>query len=291
MSARTRFRVVTAVDESPGARAALAAALAFPWPRGSCARAIVARGAAPSHPDWPVTLWRALDASADAAAATARRDLRRRWPDAEARVVDRAPVDAIIAESRQADAVVLGRHGRLVRLLLGSVSRAVIRRARCACLVARTRPRAIRRLVIGVDGSRHARRAVEFVARLEPPAGGNVTIVRVLESMRVPSLAMMPSRLRARITREFEALEARSVRAAERELRQAAARLRRTGWTVRTLIRRGAPLDELLRVVVGGRGHTLVIGARGAGAIQTLLLGSVAQGAVNRARVPVLVVR
>ena len=48
------------------------------------------------------------------------------------------------------------------------------------------------RIVVGVDGSPHSRRAVAFVARLAPPRGGRVTCVRVIEPMRLPSMPFVP---------------------------------------------------------------------------------------------------
>jgi nucleotide-binding universal stress UspA family protein len=55
-------------------------------------------------------------------------------------------------------------------------------------------------------------------------------------------------------------------------------------------VRRGAPLPELLAAVATARADVLVVGARGASGVERLLLGSVAEGALARARLPVLVV-
>ena len=35
-----------------------------------------------------------------------------------------------------------------------------------------------RRVVLGMDGSAHSRRAVAFLTRMKPPRGGRVTVVR-----------------------------------------------------------------------------------------------------------------
>jgi nucleotide-binding universal stress UspA family protein len=51
------------------------------------------------------------------------------------------------------------------------------------------------------------------------------------------------------------------------------------------------PLPGLVREVNRVRADLLVIGARGVGGAERLLLGSIADGALNRCRVPILLVR
>jgi nucleotide-binding universal stress UspA family protein len=99
----------------------------------------------------------------------------------------------------------------------------------------------------------------------------------------------MPGRVRALLTQEAASLEREHVAAARRQLETARERLERAGWRVRTEVRMGRPLEELL--TASKDADVLVVGARGIGAVERLLLGSVAEGAVSRAPVPVLVVR
>ena len=289
------FRVLVATDGSRDARAAVTATLAFPWPAGTRVQGVVARGRAVRAPDWPPAVWAALDRGLERVTADARRALGRRWPDAEIVIVDRSPVEAVLSQARRlgAGAIVLGwrGHGMFRRLLMGSVSRGVVRRAPCSVLVVRRRPDAIRRFVIGLDGSAKARRAVTFVARLGLPRDGHVTLVRVVEPMREPSTPLLPRSARATLSREVAGVNAERRARARREVAKAAAELQRAGWTVNGLIRLGAPLSELLASVEAVRADLLVVGARGVGELERLLLGSVAEGALNQCPVPVLVVR
>jgi len=290
--ARRRFPVLVATDGSPQARAAVEAATVFPWPRGSTGHGLVARGT-PVLTEASPAVWEALSEVGRAEARRAERQLRRRWPDAEAVVTDAPPVAGILARARQlrARVIVLGSRGlgAVGRLILGSVSRAVVRQAPCAVLVVRGSVHAPRRLLIGVDGSRHARRAVAFVAARTPPRGGEARLLRVVEPVRFPSTALLPSRMRAAVTREAAGLERERVTAARRQLETARARLARAGWRVRIEVRTGRPPEELLAAARGA--DLLVVGARGVGRVERLLVGSVAEGAVARAPVPVLVVR
>jgi nucleotide-binding universal stress UspA family protein len=105
------------------------------------------------------------------------------------------------------------------------------------------------------------------------------------------SLGLLPSPVRAAIGRELAALEAVRTQHLRRELDRAARPLKRAGWTVETEVRPGVPLAELLTAVHATRADVLVLGARGVGGLERLLLGSVAEGALSRPPVSVLVVR
>ena len=298
MARTDRFHVLVAVDGSRAARAALATAVAFPWPRGAGASAVIARrGFAEARVPaaWPPRVRAALDRALARVRDGARRGLRRRWLDAEALVVDRPAAAGILAEAdrARADVIVVGSrgHNAIGRLVLGSVSRDVVRQARVPVLVAKGRPRPVRRLVVALDGSPNARRAARLVARLPAPRGGRVTVVRVVDPVRVPSMGLVPSSVRRAVRAQAAALAARSVQRARREVDAVAARLARGGWAARAIVLAGIPLPALLGVVASDRADVLVLGARGVGGIARLLLGSVAGGALTRAPVPVLVVR
>jgi len=286
--------VVVAVDGARGGRTALALTLAFPWPAGTRVTSVTARRTAATRGRPPYVL-AAVERGVRRVAARARRALAQRWPDAAAVLVDREPVPGILAEARRlrAAAIVVGWHSHSAfrRLLMGDVARGVVRGAPCAVLVAKRRVRDARRIVVGLDGSANARRAVAFVAGLVGARGARVTLVRVVEPLGLPSLGLMPRAVRAPLARELAALTAERRARAARELAPARARLARAGFSVRPLVRTGAPLAELLAAVGAARASLLVVGARGAGGVARLLLGSTAEGALARCPVPVLIVR
>jgi nucleotide-binding universal stress UspA family protein len=284
---------LVATDGSRPAQAAVAATVAFPWPKIASGHGVLAR-AHLHRRGWPQSVTRAIDQSELRAAFAARRALRHRWPEAEVAVVDRPPVDGILAEADRLGArvIVVGArgHGALSRLVLGSVSLGVVRRASAPVLVVKRLFRGAR-LVIGVDGSPHSRQAVTLVGDLGVPDGGAVTLVAVLEPARPVSLGLLPSSVRATIGRELTAFEAERTRDLQRTFDRAASPLERAGWAVETQVRAGVPLVELLAAVHATRADVLVVGARGVGGLERLLLGSVAEGALSRSPVSVLVVR
>jgi nucleotide-binding universal stress UspA family protein len=148
-----------------------------------------------------------------------------------------------------------------------------------------------RRFVVGVDGSAHSRRAAAFLTRLRPPRGGRVTVVRVVEPVRVPSMPLVPAALRAQIAGQADAINRSHLAVARRQVDAAAAVLARVGWRARGVVRPSLPLAELLAAVRAERADARVLGARGAGAVTHFLLGSVAEAAVKQAPVEVLIVK
>jgi len=276
----SKFRILAATDGSPAARAALKTAVAFPWPEPSSARGVVALGG------WSTRLGavraaavRALYAEVD----PAQRLLARRWPGAWVVALHESPADAILSEARRfgAQALAVGwrGHGALHRLIAGSVSRELAARSRIPVLVARHVVAPVRRIVIAFDGSAGGRRALRFAARLEPSRGARAVLASV-----VPPLALPPAAPR------FAEVQRRQAKDAERRTAAAAAQLERAGWRSSVDVRIGAPLETLLEIAGEREGSVLVLGARGTSGLKRLLLGSVAEGALNHSRVPVLIV-
>ena len=290
MARKRELRVLVATDGSRHAQAAIATTLHFPWPAGTRVRAITARKVQAEYRR--SILLTALDRGAEKAAGNARRTLSRRWPDVETEILDESPVDGILGEAErfQADVIVVGwrGHGAVRRLLMGSVSRGVVRGSKCAVLVVRQRQR-IRTIVVGVDGSEAAWRGLAFIGRLVPPRDGRVTLVSAVELLTPPSSGQVPGA--ASIAREVRRQNTMRARAATRDLNRAAAELKRIEWHPRINLVHGEPLRELLGAVAASRAQLLVVGARGTSGVRYLLLGSVAEGALNRSPVAVLVAR
>jgi len=268
-------------------------AVRFPWRGGTRGSAVVAKQVRADYRR--SILLAALDRTSEFTARSASRALRKRWPDGGARVVDASPVDAILTEARRvrADVIVMGwrGHGPVRRLLAGSVSRGVVRGASCAVLVVRRPIRELRHVVVGVDGSDNADRALSFVAGLEPSRGARVTVFRAVDIMHTPSHGLAPAGTRATVTAEVARINEGRRAAARKDLSRAAKTLSSAGWKVDQAVTDGAPLRELLATVSNVGADLLVVGAKGVTGLRHLLLGSVAEGALNRSPVTVLVGR
>jgi nucleotide-binding universal stress UspA family protein len=291
MAAAHECRVIVATDGSNDAHDAVNTVRHFPWPAGTRVRVVVARQIPYQYRR--SILLSALDRSAEIAADHARRALTPRWPDLDVVIVDKEPVAAVLGEAERfrAEVIVVGwrGHGAVRRALMGSVSRGIVRRATCSVLVVRRRQR-VRRLVVGIDqDSPHASRALAFVERLVPPDRGHVTLATAVTLTTPPSrrVALAARGLAQEVTRS----NAKRTQTASKELKRAAAGLNERGWQAKTVLTTGEPLHDLLRAVKAARAHLLVVGAKGTSGVRHLLLGSVAQGALDRSPVPVLIAR
>lgn len=150
---------------------------------------------------------------------------------------------------------------------------------------------AFRRIVLAVDGSPPSDRAVEVCGALAAALGAPVTAVHVdIDPLLVvppvaPTEAMIaPPILTDEALREAE-------RAGEAVLERATAVLRGRGATVTTRRLRGPVGQRLVEVAKEEKADLIVLGSRGHGRLEKLLLGSVSDAVVRHARCSVLVVR
>lgn len=287
------FRVLVASDGSLSATAATVTARCFPWPAGTRACGVVSREPG-TNKEWYL-LENALEEAIRSTAETTTKALAGRWPDVRVRVADGPPTAAIIRAARRAraDVIVMGwrGHGAVRRLLVGSISRDVVRAAPCPVLVVRRAVRNVSNVVIGVDGSEQSARAVAFATRLQPPRGGRILLLTATPLLSASSNALLPAGIRKTAASDVARFNRRRVTEARAHLQRLATAPRAAGWRVDIAITNAAPLRSLLAAVTRGNADLLILGVTGASQLRRLLLGSVAQGALDRSPVPVLIVR
>jgi nucleotide-binding universal stress UspA family protein len=140
------------------------------------------------------------------------------------------------------------------------------------------------KMLIAVDGSEHARRAIEAAARLASQMQAvEVVLLNVADAMvfygELPPF-------------DFEAVERAQRVHQDKLLTEAAAHARACGLQkVLTQSAVGLAAQEILRVADERGVDQIVMGTHGRGLVGSLLLGSVAQRVVHQAKVPVLLVR
>jgi len=139
-----------------------------------------------------------------------------------------------------------------------------------------------RTVVVGFDGSEHARAALELAAR---EAANRGLSLRVVTAWHLPAAAFAlglgpaPAFDPHEIEQAAEAIAARAL-----ELLQADA----SGLAVETRVREGDPAHVLVEEAADAA--TLVVGSRGHGGLAGVLLGSVSQHCAAHAGCPVVIV-
>ena len=118
-----------------------------------------------------------------------------------------------------------------------------------------------------------------------------MSLFTAVDTMHVPSQALVPPDTRAAVSAEVTRINKERLASAHQALDRAARTLTRAGWKVDRAITTGAPLRDLLATVAKKRVDLVVVGAKGVTGVRHLLLGSVAEGALNRSPVPVFIAR
>ena len=140
------------------------------------------------------------------------------------------------------------------------------------------------KVLVAVDGSVHAQRAIEAVVRLQAQSKG-------LEALLV-NVRQWPVFYGDLPPRDYESIERDQIRRQKELLETTQAAARRSGLElVSTLGEAGEPAAEITRVAEENGVDQIVMGTHGRGAVGSLLIGSVAQRVVHLAKVPVLLVK
>lgn len=142
----------------------------------------------------------------------------------------------------------------------------------------------MKKILIAVDGSDHARNAIETVARFaREGASPDVVLVNVRG---------WPVLLGEAPVSGLEQIEEAEKRHQERLLVAAEGQAKAAGLTVRSRVAAvGEPAAEIVRATQDCGADQIVMGTRGSGALGSFFMGSVAQRVVHLSTVPVLLVK
>lgn len=215
-------------------------------------------------------------------------DALRAWigPVASARSVEPTVVcdlaaSALIGASAEADLVVVGSRGLggFKELLLGSVSSAVAERAQCPVAVVReAEAHPDGPVVVGVDGSEHAYRSLQWAANEARARRVPLEFVHAWAGAAKPGFGLP-------LVLPLEHLE----EAAEHHLTEAMTRIDLGGLVVHRHVVEDTPAGALVRM--SEMAAVVVVGSRGRGGVTSILLGSTSRHLLHHAHGPVVVVR
>lgn len=143
-----------------------------------------------------------------------------------------------------------------------------------------------RRILVATDGSEAADRAVDYAAGLAKREGADLLIVNVVGGYGLPQKAMMQLTQSEQVWLK-ELLESLSAET----LKKARERARTVGVDqIQLESRAGDVAQSVIDIAKEKAVNVIVVGKRGAGLVERLLLGSVSHKLVNLSPLPVIVV-
>ena len=138
----------------------------------------------------------------------------------------------------------------------------------------------MQRIVVGLDGSAEAARALEWAADLASLTGAEIAAVTVFDAGPYMSWGMAPV-----YELDFEQLRA----GLRNDLDSWCEPLRSRGVAHHPVVREGSAAAELLKEADSVPTDLIVVGSRGRGGFRELLLGSVAHHVTQHSKHPVVV--
>ena len=190
------------------------------------------------------------------------------------------------AEERAANLIVMGTHGLrgIDRLMLGSVTERVLRRARCPVFAVRKpahhvissvhdpEPVRLRKMLLCMDFSNHAHRASEYAVSMAKEYSAEITLLHVLED----------------IPRSTD-IESATEKVAK-QLEESIVPKAREGYIVKVMVRIGKPYQQIIQLALEAQTDLVIMGARGRGALDTAIFGSTTYRVIQLGSCPVLAV-
>ncbi|MBM3514963.1 MAG: universal stress protein [Alphaproteobacteria bacterium] len=138
----------------------------------------------------------------------------------------------------------------------------------------------MKRVLIAVDGSNHAERALAYVAKRRKAGERLIALALNVQP------AILPSRFVPRkMIEQYQALEA------EKALGGSARKKTLADLDADSYVEVGEPAETIVKFAKKTSCHEIVIGSRGLGRLKGLLLGLVATRVAQLADVPVVIVK
>lgn len=204
---------------------------------------------------------------------------------------DIASVIVDTAEEEAVDLIVMTTHGYsgFSRWLLGSVTERVLRGAPCPVLVIREK-RPLTNIMITLDGSSLAEKALEPGMEIAHLLGGNVTLLQVDYGAELGSLEIsMLDLAEAGLSRHVQQQAADDH--LENYMNRAAERYREEGLSIETVIMEGTPARSIVDFAEAQEIDLIVMTTHGRTGLKRWVYGSVTEKVMRSTNAAMLIIR
>jgi len=190
------------------------------------------------------------------------------------------------AETKRVNLIVMGTHGLrgIDRLMLGSVTERVLRKARCPVLAVRkpihdfvspegnADPINLKSILLCMDFSKHAQRALNHSFSIAREYNAEVTLLHVLEHLAGSA-----------------DLQSATVKVTK-ELKKSVSPQARKSSLLKFLVRIGKPYQQIIEVALEAQADLAIMGVRGRNSLNSALFGSTTYRVIQLGPCPVLAV-
>jgi nucleotide-binding universal stress UspA family protein len=144
----------------------------------------------------------------------------------------------------------------------------------------------IKKILWASDGSKESEYALKYVELLTSKYNSEIIGLSIIQPLNISKLKVPPE-----VKKELSMIQARLEKKQYERINTALAqlRLKETKWDIR--IETGIPHEEILRVAEEEKADLIVMGKRGLGLINRMLIGSTTLKVLRQSSVPVLAVR
>lgn len=146
----------------------------------------------------------------------------------------------------------------------------------------------IKKILVALDGSEHANRALNYALNLADKYSSTITLLSVIHQQYIPIDAEADLTLSIRINfleeqrKQHEKLLSEALKRIKKE---------KPNLEISTKLMEGRPADMIVETAREGNFDIIVMGSRGIGGIKEIFLGSVSDRVSDNAHCPVLIVK
>lgn len=137
----------------------------------------------------------------------------------------------------------------------------------------------IKSILVPLDGSQNSFRALDFAITLAKPIKASITGLHCIDLQLVLEYAVI------------DPVSIRMEKKAHRFLKTAKGHCIKNRVTFKQKILHGKTSEQILQFSKKGKFDLIVMGSRGEGMVQKMLLGSVSHEITHRSKIPVVIVR
>jgi nucleotide-binding universal stress UspA family protein len=144
------------------------------------------------------------------------------------------------------------------------------------------------KILYPTDFSDLARKALAYVKQLREAGTREVVVVHVIDSREVNTVARAMALYGSKVQHDADQRIKEKI---AQDMEAIAADLKKSGLAVKTRVKTGIPFTEIVNLAEEENVSGIVLGSHGVSNVEEMLLGSVSEKVIRKARVPVLVIK